>query len=824
MKLQSLFPRILVLLPLFLLPVLRAGSAVRIERTDLPGLPVALRQPVMGEIDGRPVVLGGWTDGNRWSEAVFVLEDPAAGWIAWPGPGGLARAEAAVAAVGAKVCVAGGHDRAGWSAEVVVLGWDPDGLSRRDLPDLDVALQRPAATPGGAGVIVGGFVSDRTGSVLVRLFALDLESDNPAWESLPELGVPGMGRMVLAWQTDGAGDGLYLAFSPDDGTDLHLYRYSRADGWTARAGPGPGVDVLLAQALGQSHIAFFASGPEAPGATGVRAKRLMTYSTITNTWVNLEAWDDGPEEVRLAALPDGLLIAGPAVAGEGTAMARARFVVGKGHFAWLDYLAVGAYLAGMILIGVYFSRRETGTVDFFVGGRRMPWWAVGFSLYATGTSAISFMAVPAKSFATDWLYLANNVIGLVAVVPVALLIVPLIRRLSLTSTYEYLEMRFHPSVRLVGSIQCVVYQLAGRMSVVLFLPALALSAVTGMGVVTSILIMGLIATLYTVLGGIKAVIWTDVVQVVVLLGGALLCLIIVVARIDGGLGSLLAVAATDQKTHMFEWRLDLTVPTVWIFLILAVVDVGTWPRDQVMVQRVLSTRSARAAGRSVWVMAAIVIPGSLLFFAMGTALYGFYKLNPERLSPMLNTDATFPYFIAAELPPGVAGLIIAALFAASMSTLDSSMNSVSTVVVTDFYKRFKKSVSDHRALVLARWITVLTGAFGTGFALYLSRMPDLGSVWDTFIMLAGLLGGGFGGVYALGMFTRRANWQGALIGTVCSVIITLWVKAHTPIHVLLYGGVAVISCVVIGYGSSFFFPSQEDRLKGLTVYLRDKRR
>lgn len=776
----------------------------------------------MGEIDGHPVVLGGWVEGGRWSATTFILENPEAGWRALPGLGGVARAEAAVTTLGSAVYVIGGHDDAGWSSGVVVLSRTPDGLSRRVLPELEVPLQRPAVTPGGAGVVVGGLASDLTNSVLVRLFTLDPESDNPVWESLPELGVPGMGRLVLAWQTDGVGNGLYLAFSPDDGADLRLYRYSQVDGWVERSGPGPGVDVFLAQALGQSHIAFIGKGPEPTTAGAAATGRLVTYSTITKIWADLGAWDDGLGEASLAAIPNGILVAGPAAAGQGNAMARARFVVGKGYFGWLDYVAVGAYLTGMVLIGVYFSRRETGTADFFVGGRRMPWWAVGFSLYATGTSAISFMAIPAKSFATDWLYLANNVIGLVAVVPVALLIVPLIRRLSLTSTYEYLEMRFHPSVRLVGSIQCVVYQLAGRMSVVLFLPALALSAVTGVGVVTSILIMGVIATLYTVLGGIKAVIWTDVVQVVVLLGGALLCLVIIVARIDGGLGGLLAVAAADHKTHMFEWQLDLTVPTVWAFLILAAVDVGTWPRDQVMMQRVLSTSSARAAGRSVWVMAAIVIPGSLLFFAIGTALYGFYKLNPERLSPMLNTDATFPFFIAAELPAGVAGLIIAALFAASMSTLDSSMNSVSTVVVTDFYQRFKTNVSDRHALALARWITVLTGAVGTGFALYLSRMPDLGSIWDTFIMLAGLLGGGFGGVYALGMFTRRANWQGALIGTICSVIITLWVKGHTPIHVLLYGGVAVISCVVIGYGSSYFFPSQEDRLKGLTVYLRDK--
>ncbi|HLE57301.1 MAG TPA: sodium/solute symporter, partial [Rhodothermia bacterium] len=406
-------------------------------------------------------------------------------------------------------------------------------------------------------------------------------------------------------------------------------------------------------------------------------------------------------------------------------------------------------------------------------------------------------------------------------IPVALIIVPLIRRLNLTSTYEYLEMRFHVAVRLMGSVLSVVYQLGARMSVVLFLPALALSAVTGVEVVPSILVMGVIATLYTVLGGIKAVIWTDVVQVIVLLGGALLCLVIIITSIDGGFFGLVDIVTADDKTRVFEFRPDLTIPSVWLFLILAVADTITWPRDQVMVQRVLSTKSDREAGFSVWTLAAIVAPGSMLFFSLGTALYGFYKVNPEKLSPLLDLDATFPFFIASELPPGVTGLIIAALFAASMSTLDSSMNSVATVIVVDFYQRFKKNATDHASLVWAKWLTALTGVFGTGFALILSRY-SMPSLFDTFIMLTGLLGGGFGGVYALGMFTRRATWQGAIVGIFTSIFAALAVRAYTDIHVLLYGGIAIFTCIIVGYAVSLFFPPQHERLRGLTVFTVDK--
>jgi len=333
--------------------------------------------------------------------------------------------------------------------------------------------------------------------------------------------------------------------------------------------------------------------------------------------------------------------------------------------------------------------------------------------------------------------------------------------------------------------------------------------------------MGFIATIYTVLGGIKAVIWTDVVQVIVLFGGALLCLGIIVFSIDGGLGGLMDIATTDDKTRIFDWSYDLTIPSVWLFLILAVADTVTWPRDQVMVQRVLSTKSDKEAGFSVWTLAAIVAPGSIMFFSLGTALYGFYKVNPEQLSPLLDLDATFPYFIASQLPMGITGLIIAALFAASMSTLDSSMNSVATIIVVDFYKRFKKNATDHASLVLAKWLTVATGVFGTVFALILSRY-SMPSLFDTFIMLTGLLGGGFGGVYALGMFTRRATWQGACVGIVTSIFAALVVRAYTDIHVLLYGGVAIITCIVVGYVVSLPFPHQYDRLRGLTVFKADR--
>ncbi len=251
------------------------------------------------------------------------------------------------------------------------------------------------------------------------------------------------------------------------------------------------------------------------------------------------------------------------------------------------------------------------------------------------------------------------------------------------SVYQYLEMRFHPSIRTLSSALNIIIQLGGRMSVVLFLPALALAAVTGIDVVWSIMLMGVVTIVYTLLGGMKAVIWTDVLQVFVMLGGAFFAIGYVVWSIEGGIPEFMKAASAENKTKIFDWSLDLKQPTVWGFMFFALFDVLTYPKDQVMMQRVLSTKNAKAAGWSAWTLAAIVIPGSLTFFAIGTALYVFYQQHPERMNPLLSVDATFPHFIAAELPVGVTGLIIAGIFAAAMATLSGIMNSVATLVTVD---------------------------------------------------------------------------------------------------------------------------------------------
>jgi SSS family transporter len=440
------------------------------------------------------------------------------------------------------------------------------------------------------------------------------------------------------------------------------------------------------------------------------------------------------------------------------------------------------------------------------------------SLYAANTSSISYIAIPAKAFETNWQYLTNNLVAVLGLMFVAVWIVPVLRRLDLMSVFSYLEKRFHPAIRMLSSALCILVQLGSRMSVILFLPSLAIATITGIDVVWSVLMMGGFTIVYTAMGGMKAVVWTDVVQLVVKMGGAVFAIGFMIYGLKGGFSEFLSVAAAEDKTKLFDFSFDLTKATVWGFIFLVLFDVVlTFPKDQVLMQRTLSTKSDKDAGRSIWTFALIMIPGGFVFYTIGTALFVFYKAHPERMNPLLSIDATFPLFIAAELPMGITGLIIAGIFAAAMATLSSIMNSVSTLASVDFYEKLVKNPTPKKSVLFAEIVTVLSGLIGISFALVLSRY-DIHSLFDVSIELAGLLGGGFAGAYTLGMFTRRANSPGVAIGVASAIALTTLAWTMNLVHPYFYLAISIMLCIVIGYVASLFFPAPTRSLKGLTIY------
>jgi SSS family transporter len=549
---------------------------------------------------------------------------------------------------------------------------------------------------------------------------------------------------------------------------------------------------------------------------------LATFHTITGAWALLP---EAPTAGARSAMPwhDGLAWQ-RAGANGGTEFGTAEPKSGKLLLRWLDWIVIVVYLASMVGMGLYFYLREkrNSTSEFFVGGREIPFWAAGISLYAANTSSISFIAIPAKAFETNWQYLTNNLVAVTGLMFVGAVIVPLLRRLDLMSVFSYLETRFHPAIRMFASALCIVMQIGSRMSVILFLPALAIATITGIDVVWSVLLMGTFTIIYTAMGGMKAVIWTDVVQVIVKMGGAVFAIVFVAWHLSGGFGELASVALAENKTKLLDFSFDLTQATVWGFVFLVLFDVVlTFPKDQVLMQRTLSTKSDKEAGRSIWAFALIMIPGGFIFYSIGTALYVYYQTHPERLDPLLPIDATFPLFIAAELPIGVTGLIIAGIFAAAMATLSSIMNSVATLVSVDFYEKLAKNPTPKKSVLFAELATVATGLVGIGVALVLSRF-DIRSLFDVSIELAGLLGGGFAGAYTLGMFTRRANSPGVAIGVVGSIVLTLIAWWMRLVHPYFYLAISIALCIVIGYAASLFFPAPTRSLDGLTIYSRKK--
>ena len=566
------------------------------------------------------------------------------------------------------------------------------------------------------------------------------------------------------------------------------------------------VPVIIKNAfalpMGQAHILLLGN------------RQAWVYHVITDTWVEIKVPDKFNAGDKVTQ-QDGHLL----VLKYGQWAKKVTFVSKGGKLETTDYLVIGIYMTFLILIGASAGRKTKTTEGYFLGKRKVPWWAVGISLYATGTSAISFLAIPTKTYVTNQVYGLGTLWGPLFMILAAFTVIPILRGIKITSTYEYLQARFNQSVRLFGAFISIAFQLGGRMSVVLLLPSLALSAVTGIDVFVAILIMGGLATLYTVIGGITAVIWTDVLQVAVLLGGAILAFVLMITGTEGGMSGFFEINNTYQKLHAVEWGWDLTLPVFVVFMLNQLMTQAAMPSDQVMVQRVLATPTVRDARKSYILLGLIVVPGTILFHLLGSSLFSFFHSNPQVLDPGMQNIQTFPLYIVEVLPAGITGLLIAALFAACMSTLDSSMNSVTTVIIRDFYPVFGRGGEDRKILSEAKVITTLIGIVGTGIAMLMATF-EIKSMFDLWMEILALVGGGFGGVFILGMFTKRANTKGTIIGATLSIAITVLVKQYTGIHFMLYSTVAVVSCVSIGYLASLLFPPPSNDLKSLTIYTK----
>ena len=785
-----------------------AAAGAEVHWSEVPAVPAqGIEGAFVSAVAGQLVVAGGIRsqDGQAVADA-WILDSPDGAWrktTALPEAAGFG----AAAALGERSIFVGGSAgaRGPYRSAAYTVHLAGGELAYEPLPEL------PEARAYGAGAILNGIFHMVGGASApaaigegAPIWALDLGALEPAWEPGPTLSAPQRLSPSLAAQ-DGAlflfGGTAAVANADDPESTQSLtdaYRYSPSMGWKAISNVPARPMGSAAAPLGPTHIALRA------GASS--DADVMAYHTVTDTWIDLSAVPDISGDGFAVAWGDRIVFSGmvPDAAGSSHRLFAMEVAPPSAGFSAVDYITLFAYFGVLVMMGIYFAGKGSGTEDFFLAGRRMPWWATGLSIFGTQLSSISFMAVPAKVYATDWVYFLLQMTIIMVAFPVVFLYLPHFRRRRMTSAYEYLERRFNLPVRLYASVSFVLYQL-GRMAIVLFLPAMALSTVTGFSVYSCILVMGVLSTLYTVMGGMRAVIWTDVVQVFVLYGGALLSLVVLLAKTDGGLGTIISEGIEYDKFHMFNWTWDWTTTAVWVVLVgNFFLNLVPYTSDQAVVQRYFTTKDEKTAAKSIWTNAILLVPSTLTLFLLGTSLWAFYRANPELLNPALPTDSIFPLFISQQLPAGIAGLLIAAVFAASMSTLDSSLNSVSAALVTDFYVRFEPEASDASRLRLARWLTAGLGVLATATSIALATF-DVGSLWDTFQGMMGLLGGGLAGLFALGIFFRSANGGGAMTGAICSVFILYWVQQHSDLHFFLYGAVGILSCVIIALATSPVF-------------------
>ena len=471
---------------------------------------------------------------------------------------------------------------------------------------------------------------------------------------------------------------------------------------------------------------------------------------------------------------------------------------------WLNWSVFAAYLVVLGVVGILAVRRND---DFFLTDRRLPAWVAGVSIFATTLSPITYLAIPGKAYVMGWTYFPLNIGVIVAAFIVAALFIRVFRRLPGPTIYAYLEERFHRSLRIGGALVFLVYQVL-RFGLVLLLPALALEVATGVDRTLAIAVLGVISIAYTAAGGMRVVTWTDILQALVLIG-AIVGIVGAVALRPEGIAGAAATAFEDGRFRLVnpegDWRSDAW----WIVAVgVVLMSLPLYVADQTVAQRYLASASDADARRALWINSVIAIPVTALFFLVGALLYGVAANGPGGPAviggeTLATADQVVPAFVARSMIPGLAGLLTAGVFAAAMSSLDSSLHAAATVVVHDLRPGRPFARPDR----VARIIVVVLGVSGVGAAALLGAASDLLSILDAFISVLGLLLGPLTGVFLLGVLRPRARARDAWIGVGVTGALLVGLFVATPISPLLHAPIGIVLTLTLGVLTSTWNPT-----------------
>ncbi|MHC4664369.1 MAG: sodium:solute symporter family protein [Planctomycetota bacterium] len=511
----------------------------------------------------------------------------------------------------------------------------------------------------------------------------------------------------------------------------------------------------------------------------------------------------------------------------------------------LDYAVVICYWAIIVSMGFYFARRQKTTDRYYTGGRSLPAWAVGISILATLISSITFLAYPGAGFEGRWILLVQGLMVPIVLIFLVWIIVPMYRNIIGISTYEFFEKRFGYGARLYSSFAFSSAHFI-KMGTVFYLLSLALAAMTGFTTYQVIFVLGIIVILYTLLGGIEAVVWCEVLQGFLLMAGGVACVAVLLFRPEGGPVNVISTAWNAGKIDFTPlepaFKLEFIELAFWVMAIngifYALQKYGT---DQTIVQRFLVAKSDRAAEKAALMGVLLCVPVWTLFMFIGTCLWSYYNIQGIELPAYVleKADRVFPHFIMDQLPIGVTGMILAALMSAALSSLDADLNCLSAVIVTDYYGKARPKSTDRERLILGKIAVAVCGISAMIIASAYVKYSR-GGVLGTVFALYAIVSGGIAGLFVLGFFTTRANRKGCYVGIIACILFTTWAfltkqgyvtlpwtlripwteytfKLNFTHHKYMLGVYSHLVLFFVAYIASFFFKHDKD-LTGLTYY------
>lgn len=444
----------------------------------------------------------------------------------------------------------------------------------------------------------------------------------------------------------------------------------------------------------------------------------------------------------------------------------------------LDLVIIALYLAGITLFGLQFRRKQRSLRDYFLAGREIPWWAIALSIVAAETSTLTIISIPGLAYDTNLTFLQVVMGYVVGRVIISFLLLPHYFRGDLFTAYELIERRFGRGLRSLTAGLFLVTRAAAE-GVRVYAVSIVVSIALGTGEIASIAIITALTVIYTFEGGLTAVIWTDVVQTFIYIGGTLVGLVTITHLVPGGWSAIHSAAAGAGKLQLFDFRLNLSIPyTFWAGVIGgSIFTTASHGTDQLIVQRLLAARGRKQSVMALISSGVAVLLQFAIFLILGVMLWAFYRLPAAKFG---GADRIYPTFIVTHMPHGISGLLIAAILAAAMSNLSAALNSLSSSAIMDFYARFRPQADESTKMRLSRLATLMWAVLLFGLAVI--ALHKAGRVVEVGLQIASVAYGALLGAFLLGTLTRRANQFGAMIGMLCgfSVELYLWLWTKVP--------------------------------------------